>query len=95
MEGGALWQWAKERRWSRELAEAALAAKPIPGLPAAQELMRRWMNAAGDRPFVGHAILVNYRDGTRGTMLQAGITGIRWFFSCRLAGETTPRATSF
>jgi hypothetical protein len=95
LEGAALWQAAKEGRWSPELAAAALASKPIPGLPAAQELLRPMAKVEGGHPFVSHGILVSYRDGTRGTMLAAGITGIRWYFSCRLAGETTPRATSF
>ncbi|MSU63051.1 MAG: hypothetical protein EXS31_11775 [Pedosphaera sp.] len=95
LEGEALWQAAREGRWSPELAAAALAAQPIQGLPPAQELMRPMAKAGGDRPFVSHGILVSYRDGTRGTMLGAGITGIRWHFSCRLAGETAPRATSF
>ncbi len=95
LEGAALWQAAREGRWSPDLAAAALAAKPIPGLPSAQELMRPMAQVGNDRPFVSHGILITYRDGTRGTMLAAGITGIRWYFSCRLAGETTPRATSF
>lgn len=95
LEGDGLWQAAKEGRWSPELAAAALAAKPIPGLPSAHELAQPRAKARGDRPFIGHAILVSYRDGTRGTMLQAAVTGIRWYFSCQLAGETKPRATSF
>ena len=95
LEGEALWRAANEGRWSPELAAAALAAKPIPGLPSARELMQPMAKAGGDRPFVSHGILVTYRDGTRGTMLAAGITGVRWYFSCRLAGESKPRATSF
>ncbi len=95
LEGAALWQAAREGRWSPDLAAAALAAKPIPGLPSAWELMRPMAQVGNNRPFVSHGILVTYRDGTRGTMLAAGTTGIRWYFSCRLAGETTPRATSF
>ncbi len=95
LEGEQLWQAAREGRWSPELAAAALATKPIQGLPPARELMQPMAKAGRDRPFVSHGILVSYRDGTRGTMLAAGITGIRWYFSCRLAGETSPRATSF
>lgn len=94
LEGDALWQAAKAGRWSPEIAAAALAAKPIPGLPPADELLRPAAQL-GDRPFISHGILVTYRDGTRGTMLAAGITGIRWYFSCKLAGESAPRATSF
>ncbi len=95
LEGEALWQAAQEGRWSPTLAAAALAARPIAGLPSARELLQPMAKAGGDRPFVSHGILVTYRDGTRGTMLAAGITGIRWYFACQLAGETGPRATSF
>ncbi|HAM70080.1 MAG TPA: hypothetical protein DCM86_00360 [Verrucomicrobiales bacterium] len=95
LEREALWQAAREGRWSPELAASALAAKPIPGLPDPRELMRPEGALPGGQPFVSHGILVTYRDGTRGTMLAAGITGIRWYFACRLRGERAPRATSF
>ncbi len=93
--GEALWSAAEEGRWSPDLAAAALASKPIPGFPPAKELMRPDAKSGGGRSFVSHGILVRYTDGTRGTMLAAGITGTRWYFASRLTGETTPRATSF
>lgn len=95
LEGEALWKAAEEGRWSPELAAAALASKPIAGFPPASELLRPRAKSNGDRPFVSHGILIRYQDGTRGTMLAAGITGIRWCFACRLAKESTARATSF
>lgn len=95
LEGEALWEAARQGRWSPELAAAALAAKPIPGLPAATELLRPGASVTGGAPFVTHGILIRYQDGTRGTMLGAGITGIRWYFAARLAGDARPRATSF
>ncbi len=96
LEGEALWNAAKEGRWSPEIAAAALAAKPIVGFPPAVELLRPNAGTPGsNRPFISHGILVSYCDGTRGTMLSAGITGIRWYFGCRLAGDTASRGTSF
>ncbi|MBL9166727.1 MAG: hypothetical protein JNN07_03230 [Verrucomicrobiales bacterium] len=95
LEGDKLWQAAREGRWSPQIAIAALASKPIPGLPTASKLFEPNAQAGGGRPFVSHGILIDYRDGTRGTMLAAGITGIRWYFGCQLAGESAPRGTSF
>lgn len=95
LQGQALWDAAKEGRWSPELAAATLSTYSIPGLPAPQELMKPQAMVNGSTPFVSHAILVTYKDGTRGTMLSAGITGTRWFFGCKLAGESTPRVTRF
>lgn len=95
LEGDKLWQAAQEGRWSPQIATVALASKPIPGLPAASELLKPDARATGDRPFLSHGILIEYRDGTRGTMLAAGITGIRWYFGCQLKGESQPRGTSF
>mgnify|MGYP000868148680 CR=1 FL=1 len=94
LEGERLWQAAQQGRWSPQIATAALASKPIVGLPPASELFLP-QTRVGDRPFVSHGILIEYRDGTRGTMLAAGITGIRWYFGCQLQGESQPRATSF
>jgi hypothetical protein len=95
LEGDKLWQAAGEGRWSPKIAVAALASKPLPGLPTASKLLEPNARAGGDRPFVSHGILIDYRDGTRGTMLAAEITGIRWYFGCQLAGESTPQGTSF
>jgi hypothetical protein len=42
-----------------------------------------------------HAIIVDYRDKTRGVAMKVGNNGIRWNFACQLAGQTTRPATSF
>lgn len=95
LEGAALWEAARAGRWSRELAVAAMASKPVAGLPAAEELVRPEAKREGGGPFISHGILVDYRDGTKGTVLGAGLNGIRWYFGCRLAGKGEMRATSF
>lgn len=95
LDADGLWAAAEQGRWSPALAAAALAAKPIPGLPPAVELLRPGARLPSGAPFVTHGILIRYRDGTRGTMLGAGITGIRWYFAAQLVAEPTPRATSF
>lgn len=41
---------------------------------------------------VPRAILVDYTDGTRGSVLSFG--GAGFFAACKLKGETTPRGTS-
>lgn len=95
LEPDALWKAAAEGAWSPDIARAAFAAKPIPGLPGAGDLVKPMARIDGNRPFITHGILIRYKDGTRGTMLAADITGIRWYFGCRLKGESTPLGTSF
>jgi hypothetical protein len=87
--GDALWQAARQGRWSLPLAQAALGAefgknapnpqKPIPGEGRAEP----------------HGILLTYRDGFKGTVLKIGRSATRWNFACKLAGERDPHATSF
>jgi hypothetical protein len=81
-----------EGRWSRELAEAAMAAeqaadmkrqtRPPIALPPAEP--RR-----GD-----HALALTYKDGTKATVLKVGSTSDRWNFACRLRGQAGPLATA-
>jgi hypothetical protein len=42
-----------------------------------------------------HAVLVDYKDGTRGTALTVGSGGDRWNFACKLRGRSEPLATAF
>ena len=79
-------------RWSRELAEAAMAAEEAADMkrqprPAQQLAVEP---AKGD-----HALLLTYKDGTRATVLKRGSTSDRWNFACRLRGEARPLATAF
>lgn len=91
LEGPAVWQAAKDGRWSYALAEAALRAdggKDVGPLEEFGEL-------DDGVPIPPHVILVTYRDGTRGTVLRIGHNATRWRFACRIAGKTEPLATRF
>ncbi|MBL8295729.1 MAG: hypothetical protein JNN08_28035 [Bryobacterales bacterium] len=84
LQGSALWEAAKQGRWSPSLADAAMEAELGTG-------------ANGWRTFQpeAHGILVDYKDGFRGTILRIGDLGKRWNFACRLQGESKPRATQY
>lgn len=91
LEGDAVWAAADEGRWSYALAEAAMGAES--GATAGH--LRDFVEPGGGGPRPAHAILIEYRDGLRATVLRIGASSTRWNFACRLAGETEPRATSF
>lgn len=96
LKGEALWKAAEKGGWSPALAQAALAAEPDSGRPPAHELIRPPRPGDTGEPFVSHGIMIHYRDGLRGMVLAAATGGgIKWHFSCRIAGEAQPRATSF
>jgi len=88
LRGEALWKAAEEGRWSVALAEAAMTAD----LGKKPSTLRR---VEGELPEETHAILVTYKDGTRGTVLKVGKKSTRWSFACRLKGEEKVRACRF
>jgi hypothetical protein len=90
IEGDAVWQAAKEGRWSLPLAQAAMQLETN---KAADDL-RNFAEADG-KTYPVHAILIKYRDGLRGTILRIGNSATRWHFACRLAGKPEPLATRF
>lgn len=96
----------KEKRWSQDLVDAAMQAenrmnvqrqpRPTAGVfKAAPKKSQENPQKLPPRPTGPHAIIVNYRDGLKATVLKVGGSGDRWNFACRLAGEQTPRATAF
>jgi hypothetical protein len=89
--GDRLWRAADEGRWSPELAEAARATDPDPVRPGAL----RQVVQSGGNPQKVHGILVTYKDGLRGMVLNAARDSTHWHFACKIAGEPAPRATSF
>jgi hypothetical protein len=91
LDGDRLWRAADEGRWSPELADAARATDPDPARPGP---LREVAKAGGFRREI-HGILVTYKDGLRGMVLNAARDGTHWHFACRTAGDPTPRATSF
>jgi hypothetical protein len=90
-DGDRLWRAADEGRWSPELADAARATDPDPSRPGP---LREVVKAGGFRRNI-HGILVTYKDGLRGMVLNAARESTHWHFACRTAGDPTPRATSF
>lgn len=92
LEGDALMQAAKQGRWSRELADAAMQAErtmnePVRGF--GKNLGK------GDIPTEpSHGVLVTYRDGLRATVLKYGTSSNRWNFACRVKGDPQIQATA-
>jgi hypothetical protein len=90
--GDAFQQAQAAGRWSSELVSLAMAAEQKanfrrqsrPGIKTAAE--------PSIKP--RHALIVIYKDGTRGTALAAGGSADRWNFSCRLSGQAEPLATA-
>jgi hypothetical protein len=80
-------------RWSAELADAAMAAEREANFQ--RQPKPRSLTSAPKIPDSPHALLVTYKDGTRGTVLKIGSTSDRWNFGCRVQGIDRPLATAF
>jgi hypothetical protein len=91
--GKAYEQAAAEGLWSRDLAEAAMNAERAGDFPRQPRKVPPPAKGT-DKPTEDHAIVVTYKDGTRGTVLRLGSDSNRWNFACRLKGEAKPRATA-
>ena len=84
----AVWQAAKQGRWSIDLAHEAMKAelgKPLEDLSF----------VPGETKRPAHALLIKYRAGTRGTVLRVGQDSTRWNFACRMNGRPTIHSTAF
>jgi len=88
LSGEDVWTAARQGRWSRDLAVAAMTREL--GKPPT---VLKTIPGEDKRP--SHAILVRFRDGLKATILRIGRSSTRWNFACRLAGDQKPRATSF
>jgi hypothetical protein len=89
--GEACQKAAAEGRWSQELVAAAMHTERDAKFPRRNAPPR-----FPAEPFVPrHAVLVTYKDGTRGTALTVGSYGDRWNFACRLRGRAEPLTTAF
>ncbi len=74
---------AGQGKWSVELANAAMKAEhQLNGTEPPADLLGE----------LNEGFLIEYLDGTRGTVLKVGSSGIRWNVACRLKGEDHPRA---
>lgn len=90
--GDAYTKAGEQGLWSADLARAALAAEEAANF---QRQPRNVPRSPVVEPQIGdHAIIVTYKDGTRGTVLRIGSDSNRWNFACRLRGQTKPQATA-
>ncbi len=88
LSGDDLWRAATRGRWSKELADAAMAAEL--GKPPDD-----YSTIAGDnQPATPHGILLTYRDGFRAAVLKVGQSSNRWNFAYRMPRGAENRATS-
>lgn len=87
-EGEALWNAARQNRWNRELAEAAMTAE-LGQRPASLTRL------AGENGVTPHGIHITYKDGFQATVLKMGRSAIRWNIAYKIANEPRPRATSW
>jgi hypothetical protein len=85
LRGDALWKAAADGRWSKELAEAAMAAE-LGKKPATLKTVE------GEPEAEPHGILLTYKDGFRAIVLKIGKSSTRWNFACRLKGEAGVKA---
>lgn len=92
LEGEAYKKGIESGLWSRDLAEAAMAAETSAGIQRQPPAIPK--SAVTEPDTEDHAIVVTYKDGSRGTVLRLGNSSNRWNFACRLKGEDKPRATA-
>ena len=81
--GDAIWKAEADGLWSMDLLMAGLRSQPRAKTDRVRERLRK------DSPFY----LIEYRDGTRGTVaMMNGLTG-EFGFAARVEGEAKPKAT--
>jgi hypothetical protein len=96
--GDPLSQAATDRRWSPALVDLAMAAEekadfqrlPFPGRTNAAPTKK----ISGSEIKPHHALIVHYKDGTRGAALAIGNTSDRWNVGWQLQGQQKPIATA-
>ncbi len=89
--GDAFQRARAEGRWSDELVNLAMAAEDKADL---KRVPRPGTAPAKPSRQARHALIVTYKDGTRGTALAIGSTADRWNFACRAGGQSEPLATA-
>lgn len=83
--GDALFKAADAGRWSLDLAEAAMAAEQAVRKVPLREIIRA----------PARAILLNYKDGLKGTVLSVGYSAVRWSAAFKLKNDDKVQATYF
>jgi hypothetical protein len=90
---------AEEGLWSKDLVDAAMQAEKNMGAkwqpwPKAVTAAKAKAKVKTDPPRGNHALILTYKDGTRGTVLKIDSSSNRWNFACRLKGQREPLATA-
>ena len=87
-EGDQVTQAAAAGIFDIRLADAAMTAEF--GHP-----IRDFSQLPGEDKITPHAIVYDYVDGMKATVLRVGKSSTRWNFACRVKGQSKPIATSF
>lgn len=85
LEGDAVWKAAEEKRWSRRLLDAALAAGTEKTKAGAPEKVCK-------KPA---AFLIEYKDGRRAAVLMLSGCTSEFLCAAQIAGQRTPAAINF
>ena len=97
LDADALWKAAREKRWSLDLAQAAMEAefnrRPTELKRPPGDFARFQDNPESSSP--PHGVLLTYKDGLKGLALKLGASSMRWNFACRLKGDPKIRACSY
>jgi hypothetical protein len=94
LSGGAVWRAADAGQWSFGLLEAALARSETAALGDVRRNVGR-LAVPGMPATPALAFLIEYRDGTRGTVLLLNGHVQDFTFAARLAGEARPASCLF
>jgi hypothetical protein len=97
-EGEAVWKAGKEGRWSKELLSSALSRSDTPQGLTIKDGRTQDLTAPGVLPSLVSnpvACCIEYRDGTRATLLMLNGALRDFNFSARLRGQTRPVSTQF
>ena len=87
-EGEQVYQAAQAGIFDWKLVEAAMFAET-------GKIEQRLESIGDEEAITPHAIVLEYVDGFKATILRAGRSSTRWNFACRLKGKRAPLATSF
>ena len=87
-EGEQVYQAAQAGIFDWKLVEAAMFAET-------GKSEKRLESIGDEEAITPHAIVLEYVDGFKATILRAGRSSTRWNFACRLKGKKAPLATSF
>jgi hypothetical protein len=98
LESGAVWKAAQEGRWSNRLLEAALSRSDTPQGLTIQDARTQDLLGNGELPKLVEkplACFIEYRDGTKATLLMLNGAVKDFTFAAKLRGKANPISTQF